>query len=229
MKNTNTVTPKDAPFSLFNCATNIADAIETTEVNLIALNKAHPEWYLEDNANIPDIFNAFSRAFYIKRGSKGVGTFERVPSDQKGGEKLKALTVEQAKKIKEEARLVTFTVDSILGGDVKQIKKDRGQAVGAHMGTHKRLHAKYMSKTFPTLKADAKRLDDNGAIKEDFKRKQYTFAEKAERAMIGSKTEVLKNSLDVQVTNDKHLSDAQKAAVRKVLQKATAEVIAICK
>ena len=228
MKNNNAVT-KAIPFSLSTCATNIADAIETTEVNLIALNKAHPEWYLEDNANIPDIFNAFSKAFYIKRGAKGVGTFERVPSDQKGKEKLKALTVEQAKKIKEEARLVTFTVDSILSGDVKQTKKDRGQAVGTHMGTHKRLHAKYMSKTFPTLKADAKRLDDNGSIKEDFKRKQYTFAEKAERAMIGSKTEVLKNSLDVQVTNDKHLSDAQKAAVRLVLQKATAEVIAICK
>jgi hypothetical protein len=228
MKNINAVT-KAIPFSLSTCATNIADAIETTADNLIALNKAHPEWYLEDNANIPDIFNAFSRAFYVKRGAKGVGIFERVPSDQKGKEKLKALTVEQAKKIKEEARLVTFTVDSILMGDVKQTKKDRGQAVGAHMGAAKRLHAKYMSKTITTLKADAKRLDDNGAIKEDFKRKQYTFAEKAERAMIGSKTEVLKNSLDVQVTNDKHLSDAQKAAVRLVLQKATAEVIAICK
>jgi len=228
MKNNNAVT-KAIPFSLSTCATNIADAIETTADNLIALNAAHPEWYLEDNANIPDIFNAFSRAFYVKRGAKGVGIFERVPSDQKGKEKLKALTVEQAKKIKEEARLVTFTVDSILMGDVKQTKKDRGQAVGAHMGAAKRLHAKYMSKTITTLKADAKRLDDNGAIKEDFKRKQYTFAEKAERAMIGSKTEVLKNSLDVQVTNDKHLSDAQKAAVRLVLQKATAEVIAICK
>jgi len=228
MKNNNAVT-KAIPFSLSTCATNIADAIETTADNLIALNAAHPEWYLEDNANIPDIFNAFSRAFYVKRGAKGVGIFERVPSDQKGKEKLKALTVEQAKKIKEEARLVTFTVDSILNGDVKQTKKDRGQAVGAHMGAAKRLHAKYMSKTITTLKADAKRLDDNGAIKEDFKRKQYTFAEKAERAMIGSKTEVLKNSLDVQVTNDKHLSDAQKAAVRLVLQKATAEVIAICK
>ena len=82
MKNNNAVTLKDAPFSLFNCATNIADAIDTTEVNLVELNKAHPEWYLEDNANIPDIFDAFSRAFYINRGSKGVGTFERVPSDQ---------------------------------------------------------------------------------------------------------------------------------------------------
>ena len=215
-------------FSLTTVAEAIAKAHSTKGASLEALNANHKEWYLKDNADIQDIYSAFSKAYFATRDQHGVGTYERIPSDQKGKEKLAYRTPEQAKAVKNKARLVTFTVADILDCVPKEAKKVCGTK-GAHQGVNKRKHDKWFSKIFKKLKKEAEDLDLGETIKEAKRVVNRTYAEKFERATIGSKKEVLKNSLDILLTNDKHLSDSQKASIREVMKKANDAVQKICK
>jgi len=215
-------------FSLTTVAEAIAKAHSTKGASLEALNANHKEWYLKDNADIQDIYSAFSRAYFATRDQHGVGTYERIPSDQKGKEKLVYKTPEQAKAIKNKARLVTFTVADILDCVPKEAKKVCATK-GAHQGANKRKHDKWFSKIFKDLKKEAEALDLGETIKEAKRVVNRTYAEKFERATLGSKTEILKNSLDILLTNDKHLTDSQKASIREVMKTANDAVQKICK
>ena len=215
-------------FSLTTVAEAIAKAHSTKGASLEALNANHKEWYLKDNADIQDIYSAFSKAYFATRDQHGVGTYERVPSDQKGKEKLVYKTPEQAKAMKDKARLVTFTVADILDCVPKEAKKICGTK-GAHQGANKRKHDQWFSKIFRDLKKEAEALDLGETIKEAKRVVNRTYAEKFERATVGSKTEILKNSLDILLTNDKHLTDSQKASIREIMKKANDAVQKICK
>jgi len=215
-------------FSLTTVAEAIAKAHSTKGASLEALNANHKEWYLKDNADIQDIYSAFSKAYFATRDQHGVGTYERIPSDQKGKEKLVYKTPEQAKAIKNKARLVTFTVEDILDCVPKEAKKVCGTK-GAHQGANKRKHDQWFSKIFKNLKKEAEAIDLGETIKEAKRVVNRTYAEKFERATVGSKKEILKNSLDILLTNDKHLSDSQKASIREIMKNANDAVQKICK
>jgi len=215
-------------FSLTKTAEAIAKAHSTKGASLEALNANHKEWYLKDNADIQDIYSAFSRAYFATRDQHGVGTYERVPSDQKGKEKLVYKTPEQAKTIKNKARLVTFTVEDILDCVPKEAKKIC-VTKGTHQGKNKRKHNQWFDKIFKALKKEAEALDLGETIKEAKRVVNRTYAEKFERATVGSKTEILKNSLDILLTNDKHLADSQKVSIREIMKTANDAVQKICK
>jgi len=215
-------------FNLTKTAEAIAKAHSTKGASLEALNANHKEWYLKDNADIQDIYSALSKAYFATRNNHGVGTFERVPSDQKGKEKLVYKKPEQAKAIKNKARLVTFTVADILDCVPKEAKKIC-VTKGTHQYFHKRKHDQWFSKIFTALKKDAEALDLGETIKEAKRVVNRTYAEKFERATVGSKKEVLKNSLDILLTNDKHLTDSQKASIREIMKTANDAVQKICK
>ena len=215
-------------FNLTKTAEAIAKAHSTKGASLEALNANHKEWYLKDNADIQDIYSAFSKAYFATRNNHGVGTYERVPSDQKGKEKLVYKKPEQAKAIKNKARLVTFTVADILDCVPKEAKKIC-VTKGTHQYFHKRKHDQWFSKIFTALKKDAEALDLGETIKEAKRVVNRTYAEKFERATVGSKKEVLKNSLDILLTNDKHLTDSQKASIREIMKTANDAVQKICK
>jgi len=215
-------------FSLTKTAEAIAKAHSTKGASLEALNANHKEWYLKDNADIQDIYSAFSRAYFATRDQHGVGTYERVPSDQKGKEKLVYKTPEQAKTIKNKARLVTFTVEDILDCVPKEAKKIC-VTKGTHQGKNKRKHNQWFDKIFKALKKEAEALDLGETIKEAKRVVNRTYAEKFERATVGSKTEILKNSLDILLTNDKHLADSQKVKIREIMKNANDAVQKICK
>ena len=218
----------EVKFSLTKTAEAIAKAHSTKGASLEALNANHKEWYLKDNADIQDIYSAFSKAYFATRDQHGVGTYERIPSDQKGKEKLVYKTPEQAKAIKNKARLVTFTVEDILDCVPKEAKKVCGTK-GAHQGANKRKHDQWFSKIFKKLKKEAEAIDLGETIKEAKRVVNRTYAEKFERATVGSKTEILKNSLDILLTNDKHLTDSQKASIREIMKNANDAVQKICK
>jgi len=215
-------------FNLTKTAEAIAKAHSTKGASLEALNANHKEWYLKDNADIQDIYSALSKAYFATRNEHGVGTYERVPSDQKGKEKLVYKKPEQAKAIKNKARLVTFTVEDILDCVPKEAKKIC-VTKGTHQYFHKRKHDQWFSKIFTALKKDAEALDLGETIKEAKRVVNRTYAEKFERATVGSKKEVLKNSLDILLTNDKHLTDSQKASIREIMKTANDAVQKICK
>ena len=215
-------------FNLTKTAEAIAKAHSTKGASLEALNANHKEWYLKDNADIQDIYSALSKAYFATRNNHGVGTYERVPSDQKGKEKLVYKKPEQAKAIKNKARLVTFTVADILDCVPKEAKKIC-VTKGTHQYFHKRKHDQWFSKIFTALKKDAEALDLGETIKEAKRVVNRTYAEKFERATVGSKKEVLKNSLDILLTNDKHLTDSQKASIREIMKTANDAVQKICK
>ena len=215
-------------FNLTKTAEAIAKAHSTKGASLEALNANHKEWYLKDNADIQDIYSALSKAYFATRNNHGVGTYERVPSDQKGKEKLVYKKPEQAKAIKNKARLVTFTVEDILDCVPKEAKKIC-VTKGTHQYFHKRKHDQWFSKIFTALKKDAEALDLGETIKEAKRVVNRTYAEKFERATVGSKKEVLKNSLDILLTNDKHLTDSQKASIREIMKTANDAVQKICK
>jgi len=215
-------------FSLTTVAEAIAKAHSTKGASLEALNANHKEWYLKDNADIQDIYSAFSKAYFATRDQHGVGTYERIPSDQKGKERLVYKTPEQAKAMKDKARLVTFTVADILDCVPKEAKKICGTK-GAHQGANKRKHDQWFSKIFKKLKKEAEAIDLGETIKEAKRVVNRTYAEKFERATVGSKKEILKNSLDILLTNDKHLSDSQKASIREIMKNANDAVQKICK
>ncbi len=215
-------------FNLTKTAEAIAKAHSTKGASLEALNANHKEWYLKDNADIQDIYSALSKAYFATRNEHGVGTYERVPSDQKGKEKLVYKKPEQAKAIKNKARLVTFTVADILDCVPKEAKKIC-VTKGTHQYFHKRKHDQWFSKIFTALKKDAEALDLGETIKEAKRVVNRTYAEKFERATVGSKKEVLKNSLDILLTNDKHLTDSQKASIREIMKTANDAVQKICK
>ena len=219
---------KASEFNLTAVASAIAKAHSTKGASLEALNTHHKEWYLKDNADIQDIYSAFSKAYFAIRNEHGVGTYERVPSDQKGKEKLVYKTPEEVKAIKNKARLVTFTVEDILDCVPKEAKKICATK-GAHQGANKRKHDKYFNKIFKDLKREAEAIDLGETIKEAKRVVNRTYAEKFERATVGSKTEILKNSLDILLTNDKHLSDSQKASIREIMKTANEAVQKICK
>ena len=215
-------------FNLTKTAEAIAKAHSTKGASLEALNANHKEWYLKDNADIQDIYSALSKAYFATRNEHGVGTYERVPSDQKGKEKLVYKKPEQAKAIKNKARLVTFTVADILDCVPKEAKKIC-VTKGTHQYFHKRKHDQWFSKIFTALKKDAEALDLGETIKEAKRVVNRTYAEKFERATVGSKKEILKNSLDILLTNDKHLTDSQKASIREIMKTANDAVQKICK
>ena len=215
-------------FSLTKTAEAIAKAHSTKGASLEALNANHKEWYLKDNADIQDIYSAFSKAYFATRNNHGVGTYERVPSDQKGKEKLVYKTPEQAKTIKNKARLVTFTVEDILDCVPKEAKKIC-KTKGTHQGINKRKHDQWFNRIFRDLKKEAEALDLGETIKEAKRVVNRTYAEKFERATVGSKTEILKNSLDILLTNDKHLADSQKVKIREIMKNANDAVQKICK
>jgi len=215
-------------FSLTKTAEAIAKAHSTKGASLEALNANHKEWYLKDNADIQDIYSAFSKAYFATRNNHGVGTYERVPSDQKGKEKLVYKKPEQAKEIKNKARLVTFTVEDILDCVPKEAKKIC-KTKGTHQGINKRKHDQWFNRIFRDLKKEAEALDLGETIKEAKRVVNRTYAEKFERATVGSKTEILKNSLDILLTNDKHLADSQKVKIREIMKNANDAVQKICK
>lgn len=228
MKSLNKVNVVNDKFDLTVIASSIAKAHSTKDKSLEALNTHHKEWYLKDNADIQNIYSAFSKAYFATRNEHGVGTYERVPSDQKGKEKLVYKTPKEAKEIKNKARLVTFTVADILDCVPKEAKKIC-VTKGTHQGINKRKHDQWFNKIFKKLKKEAEALDLGETIKEAKRVVNRTYAEKFERATVGSKKEVLKNSLDILLTNDKHLTDSQKAKIREIMKNANEAVQKICK
>ena len=151
MKSLNKVNVVNDKFDLTVIASSIAKAHSTKDKSLEALNTHHKEWYLKDNADIQDIYSAFSKAYFATRNEHGVGTYERVPSDQKGKEKLVYKTPKEAKEIKNKARLVTFTVADILDCVPKEAKKIC-VTKGTHQGYQQDVkHDQWFSKIFTKL------------------------------------------------------------------------------
>ena len=211
-------------------------ANSTYEDTLVSFNNnlypaGQPMWFeIDKDRQDPLLLSALEAQIWNARSGSndtGEGVYQIKASDQKGGEVLRLLSKGEKQKVG--GAYVTLDKKMILDADLKDLKEAKGNAVADTVKALRRKFRQYEGGKYTKYTSDARKLAEGKVIGETKRNTNRLFAEKFERAVTGSATEVLKNSMAIQLTNDKVLSPKQKAAILAVMVKAVVDVQAICK